>query len=78
MPCHKCKSERLIQVSAKCSDLCYCRIGETEHDGYVPKDVVFGEGQFGDYVAFDLCLDCGQMQGKWPNPPMALETGEEE
>lgn len=78
MSCQRCKSERVLHVSAKCSDLCFVSIGEKEKDGYVPGDVVFGEGQFGDYVRFDLCLDCGQMQGKWPNPPMSLETGEED
>lgn len=78
MSCQKCKSERIIHVNAKCSDLCVVQIGDKEKDGYVPTDVVFGKGGFGDYVEFNLCLDCGQMQGKWPNPPMALETGEDD
>jgi hypothetical protein len=67
-----------MHVSAKCSDCCVVQIGDKEHDGYVPGDVVFGEGQFGDYVSFDLCLDCGQMQGKWPNKKTAIEKGKTE
>jgi len=78
MACQNCKSERVASVNAKCSDLFDMDIGEKEYEGYVPGDVVFGEGCYGDYVRFKVCLDCGQMQGKWPNPPMAVETGEEE
>lgn len=36
-----------------------------EFDGYVPDDLGIGGG---DYVEFDLCLDCGQVQGTWPLP----------
>ena len=28
----------------------------------------------GDDVQLDYCLDCGQIQGKFPLPPAALET----
>jgi hypothetical protein len=76
MECQRCKSKRVISVNAKCSDLCVCSIAGHERDGYVPRDVVFGKGGFGDYVEFDLCLDCGQMQGEYPQPEMALERGE--
>jgi hypothetical protein len=31
--------------------------------GYVPSGVGVGGG---DYLKFDYCLDCGQIQGKWP------------
>lgn len=30
---------------------------------YVPSDLNIGGG---DYLSFDVCLDCGQMQGEWP------------
>lgn len=76
MSCQKCNSERVMHVSAKCSDMFNASIGDKEHEGYVLQDVVFGQGGWGDYIAFDLCLDCGQMQGKWPNPPTALESWE--
>jgi len=75
MKCQKCQSERILSVSAKCSDCCDCAINGNEHDGYVPKDVLIGEGGYGDYVRFKVCLDCGQMQGKFPQPKMELEEG---
>ena len=40
------------------------------HDGYVPEDIGCGEN---DYIEFKYCLDCGQMQGKWPKPETEIE-----
>jgi hypothetical protein len=37
--------------------------GGHEH-GYVARDLGIG----GDDVNFDYCLDCGQIQGKFPLP----------
>ena len=73
MPC-KCGSDRIADVSGKCSDMCFVRIGDKEHDGYVPS------GSFGksDYIEFKVCLDCGQMQGEWPHPPLELELDDSE
>lgn len=63
MTCQKCKSERVLSVSAKCSDLCHCYYMDHEKDGYAPElDPVGG----GDYIEFDVCLECGQMQGEFP------------
>lgn len=47
MPCQRCISDRIILVSAKCSDCCNCEINGHESDGYVPEDVLFGEGGWG-------------------------------
>jgi hypothetical protein len=66
----KCESERLAHLSAKCSDLCFIKIGDKNHDGYVPDDMKVGGG---DYVAFDYCLDCGQIQGKFPLRKTGIE-----
>jgi hypothetical protein len=68
-----CKHVRAACVSAKCSDLCWVKIlnrDGQEHDGYVPDDMGIGGG---DYVDFNYCLDCGQIQGKWPLPTTQLE-----
>ena len=73
--CQKCPSKRIASFSAKSSDLNHVRLGEKEHDGYVPRDMGIGGG---DYVEFDWCLDCGQLQGKFPLPATSLETGEKE
>jgi len=64
MTCQRCKSNKVATVSAKCSDMCYWRLGHGERDGYVPTEMGIGGG---DYVEFDYCLDCGQLQGDWPN-----------
>jgi hypothetical protein len=38
----------------------------------VPRDLGIG-GE--DDVHFLYCLDCGQIQGKFPVPPTAIEQG---
>jgi len=49
----------------KCSDQAFASMQESEHehDGYAPDiDNVCD----GDDIQFEVCLDCGQMQGEWP------------
>lgn len=70
MKCQTCNSSRIADVSAKCNDLCVVEIGDSEHDGYVPDDMGIGKG---DYVELKFCLDCGQIQGKFPLPTTKLE-----
>jgi len=60
----KCGSERIAGIGAKCSDLCYTTLpGRKDIDGYVVDGLGIGGG---DYVEFDYCLDCGQLQGTFP------------
>jgi hypothetical protein len=63
MKCTRCESVRIAQVSAKCSDLCCVQQDGQDKDGYVPYGMGIGGG---DYVQFEWCLECGQMQGKFP------------
>ena len=70
MICDNCASPRIAQINAKCSDLCFVDIGGTEHDGYVPRDMGIGGG---DYLEIDLCLNCGHVQGEWPLARTTLE-----
>lgn len=63
MNCQKCSSKRIMNVTAKCSDTCGFSINGVDSDGYVPKEIGIGGG---DYVRFNYCLDCGQIQGKFP------------
>ena len=70
MKCQKCGSKRVGWVNAKCSDCCATGIDEKEQDGYVPDDLGIGNG---DYVEFDFCFNCGQIQGKFPLPISILE-----
>lgn len=74
MNCKRCKSKRVLHVSAKCSDLCFVELGAAKHDGYVPDDLNIGGG---DYVVFKVCLDCGQHQGKFPVAKSELEGSDE-
>jgi hypothetical protein len=60
MECHKCGSDRVLQISAKCNDLCILNFKEVEHEGYVPNDLAVGGG---DYIEIDICLACGTAQG---------------
>jgi hypothetical protein len=62
--CIRCQSVQIAFVNAKCSDLCqFIDPKGTSHEGYVPNDVGIGGG---DYVEFEYCLHCGQIQGKFP------------
>lgn len=62
--CQKCESNRILQISGKTSDLVWAKIGDREQDdGYVPSGMNIGSG---DYLEFNVCLECGQMQGKFP------------
>lgn len=73
--CQRCHSPRVATLSGKCSDMCNFQLGDLDHDGYVPDDVGIGGG---DYIELDYCLDCGQIQGKWPLALSPLEKGKTE
>lgn len=68
--CQRCGSQRMMLVGGKVSDMCEVVVGEIRHDGYVPRDMHIGGG---DYLEIDICLDCGQAKGEWPLPKAALE-----
>ncbi len=59
--CIKCNSHRIMRVSGKVSDRCWMEAMETmvEYDGYVPTGIGIGGN---DYLEFDYCLNCGQIQ----------------
>lgn len=63
MNCKSCKSERIMEVSAKCSDMCSLQYHDMERHDYVPRDIGIGGG---DYIEFEYCLDCGLIQGEFP------------
>lgn len=64
MECDKCGSERVLSVQAKCSGQFSARFSDLSHCGYVPTKIGLGDDE--DYVDFDYCLECGQLQGTWP------------
>lgn len=70
MKCRKCESERLAEVKGKCSNNCLVKFAGFETEGSIPEDLGIGGGE---YLRFDICLNCGQMQGEFPTPPSYLE-----
>jgi hypothetical protein len=58
----ECGGERTAKISGKVTDLCYVAVphlDKVQHDGYVPSGLGVGGG---DYLKFQLCLDCGRVQ----------------
>ena len=70
MKCQRCNSERILFAGCKCSDMFGASIGSLQIGGYVPNDLGIGGG---DYLEIGLCLDCGQLQGKFPLPISRVE-----
>lgn len=63
--CQNCSGERLMSVHGKCSSMSFVEVKHLglEHDGYVPSNLNIGSGK---YIEFEVCLDCGHIQGTWP------------
>lgn len=70
--CRGCGSGRIVQVLARCSDMCGVQVAGRRHHGYVPRDLGIGGG---DDVQLAYCLDCGRMRGEFPLPRTAIEDG---
>jgi len=62
--CFRCKSRKLIEVNAKCSDCCYIYNFETSEEryGYAPRVLHKFENFDDDYVGLVFCSRCGQIQ----------------
>jgi hypothetical protein len=50
--------------------MCDVDLAGLREQGYVPRDLGIGGG---DDVHFAYCLDCGQIQGKFPLPITRME-----
>lgn len=75
MRCQRCDSDRILYAFSHGRDCQTVEIRGTEHDGYMPQDLGIGGG---DEMAIKVCLDCGQLQGKWPLPKASLELDDAE
>lgn len=62
MSCHNCGSNRIADVTAKCSDMCGVEYDHREIDGYVPDNLGIGGG---DYIGFMYCLNCGMIKPRY-------------
>jgi hypothetical protein len=68
--CQTCYSQRVASVIAKTGEYCVIEISNRRQLGPVPKEMNIGGDE---YLEFCYCLDCGQLQGIFPVPPIALE-----
>lgn len=68
MECQSCRSDRIISIGGKCQDMCWAEFNGKEYDGYVPTELTVGKDGYGDYLQFKYCLECGQIQGRFPEP----------
>ena len=76
--CQNCNSERIALINAKVSDMCQSTMVnspnyEPEDFEYVPQDMNIHVPMDSDVMEFQLCLNCGTIQGQWPLPETALE-----
>ena len=77
MSCQKCKSKRIVNINGKVSflsDMFGMSYDGDQFDGYVPTNLFFGSGGYGDYFNIDFCADCGQIQAKFPIAESKLKT----
>ena len=74
---NQCDSERIVQISAKCSDLCVVSMPylDREHEGDIPDDLGIGGA---DMVELSFCLECGMLQGEYPRDKTELEQQDED
>lgn len=64
MKCQRCESTRVLRAYGKCSDLFSARLEDKEYEGYVPSKLGIGGS---DDINIKVCMNCGQLQGTWPN-----------
>jgi hypothetical protein len=70
MICQRCSSARVAHINGKTADLCMFTLDRHERDDGPPFGVGIGGG---DYLRFDYCLDCGQIQGRFPIPQEKID-----
>jgi hypothetical protein len=71
--CQRCGKKRVARVDIEAEDMASVEMGEFNlSDDYLPNDMGIGT------IEFDFCLECGQIQGKWPRPKTMLEGAEDE
>ena len=68
--CDKCQSERVVFVGGLSAYRSYVLINAKDDDNYIPSD--FGLGEYGAFE-FNLCLNCGKIQGQFPRPMTPVE-----
>ena len=62
--CDRCKSNRVVALCSKSSDLNSIEYKGDWYDGYMPKIVNISSSD--KYVEMKFCLECGKIQGEFP------------
>jgi hypothetical protein len=65
-----CSSDRILTIGARAKDMHWYEIHGDVADQCYGIHIFKGDG---DTTIFDVCLECGQVQGKFPEPPMFME-----
>lgn len=78
----KCGIKAVINITAKCKDLCIVHFNNMEvHEGYaMGSEIGLDNNSGGDYIEFTYCGNCGQiLNGNFPVPrPYPWEREEDE
>lgn len=53
-------AEEIVYINSKVSDRFFCAIDDFDFDGYVPKDIGIGGG---DYLEFEIEISTGKIIG---------------
>ena len=73
--CQNCQSDRLFKISSHGKDMHGWEFRGRRGNGYAP----FVEGICGgDDTNITVCLECGQLQGTWPNNVTEAEIFDDE
>lgn len=64
MECQRCASTRILSAFGHCVDSFSARLDGKKYDGYVPSKLGIGGS---DDIQIKVCMNCGQLQGTWPN-----------
>ena len=65
MVCQKCLSDRLLSIGACCNDRFTAEFKDQDYGpDYIPRDFGFAINQ--DNIRLTFCLECGQIQGNFP------------
>ncbi len=70
MKCKKCKSEKILGISAHCSDSFSMQYKGKDYQSYVPMTLNIGGS---DDVEMDICMECGTIQADWPISDKTIE-----
>ncbi len=62
MICQTCSSDAVFSINVHSRDNNSIMVDDLDHEGYLPYiDNICG----GDDLSIDLCMECGQVQGKF-------------